>query len=141
MTINDKIDKYLRELYEAEDYQMFDSHLYRDEDYMIGVPHVVDRTMREKGLISENRELRMLTSFGVEVSEQGGWLNYLKVQTELAKVKSEEQRELQTLTKQQLELSIREMQVNFTQIKHWWLILIITIVASAVLGALFQALF
>lgn len=141
MTLNEKIDKYLKKLYEAENFQLFDSDLYRDEDYMINVPHVVDRTMSEEGLISERRELRMLTSFGIEVSEQGGWIRYLKMKMELEKREREERKEMQNLTKEELQLSIRAMKVNFTQIRHWWVILIITIVASAVLGALFQALF
>ncbi len=141
MDIDDKIDKYLKKLYEARDYTMFSVDLYKDDHYMINAPHIVDRTMIDKGLISHEKEVRMLTAFGMEVSQQGGWKSYQNRQVEHTKMEMVSQVELQSLTKKQLELSIREMQVNFTQIKHWWLILIITTVVSAVLGAWLQSLF
>lgn len=143
MNIDDKIDVCLKKLYEVGEnnqFTLFADALYGDS-FMYDVPDPIDRAMINKGLIERMKDARMLTEFGIRISQQGGWNQYLKQKQEATNKESEAQRELQILTKKQLELSIREMQVNFTQIKHWWLILIITIVASAVLGALFQALF
>ncbi len=142
MNIDDEIDKCLKKLYEADgnQYTLFADELY-GKGFMHNTPHPLDRAMINKDLITQEKDARMLTELGIRISQQGGWNQYLKQQQEATKKESEAQRELQILTKKQLELSIREMQVNFTQIKHWWLILIITIVASAVLGALFQDLF
>ena len=140
MDIDDEIDKYLKKLYESQDYTLFASDLY-EGFFMYNVPHIVDETMIDKSLIKVNREVRMLTAFGIDISKQGGWKKYLRQQQEVVRSEGELQKEIQELTKKQLELSIREMQVNFTQIKHWFWIWIITILASAVLGALFQGLF
>lgn len=132
MDIDDKIDRYLKMLYEAKEYTMFASDLYGDDFYMKNVPHMIDRTMIERGLVSVEKEVRMLTAFGMEVSQIGGWKLYQqkKSESEMTEIISRE--ELQSLTKKQLELSIREMQVNFTQIKNWWLILLITTIGSAI---------
>ncbi len=138
MDIDDKIDKYVKRLYEAREYTMFATDLYGDDFFMNNVPHIVDRTMIERDLISVEKEVRMLTAFGMEVSQQGGWKNYQNVKAKHAKMEMVSQIELQNLTKKQLELSIREMQVNFTQIKHWFWIWLITIIASGVLGSVFQ---
>jgi len=118
---------------------MFAPDLY--EDFMSNAPPFVDLTMIERGLVKADSELRILTSFGLSVSLQGGWKNYLNEKRQKEKVDKESQMELQYLTKKQLQLSIREMQVSFTQIKYWFLILIITIVTSAILGAWLQYLF
>lgn len=141
MDIDDKIDKCLKKLFDANSYTLFAHELYNDDFYMNNTPHIVDRTMIERRLISVDHEVRMLTAFGIEVSKLGGWKSYKNLEAEHAKMEKMSQAEIQSLTKKQLELSIREMQVNFTQIKLWWLILIITIGASAILGAWLQSLF
>jgi hypothetical protein len=136
MDLDDKIDRGLKKLFVANNYTLFGHELYNDDFYMNNVPHIVDRTMIERGLISVDHEVRMLTAFGIEVSELGGWKEYKNRKAEHARKEMISQAELQDLNRKQLELSIREMQVNFTQIKYWWLILIITTVVSATLGAL-----
>jgi len=141
MDIDDKIDNYLKKLFEARDFTLFAHELYSDDFYMNNVPHIVDRTMIERHLISVDKEVRMLTAFGIEVSQLGGWKSYKNRMAEQAKTEMISQAEIQSLTKKQLELSIREMQVGFKQIKHWFWIWIISIVLSAALGALFQPLF
>jgi len=144
MNIDAKIDMYLKKLYDTGQYTMFATELYRnDKDfhYMSNVPNIIDQTMIDRGLITIEKDVRMLTALGIEISQQGGWKQYLINKGQAAKKESESQLELQTLTKKQLELSIREMQVNFTQIRYWWLILIFTIITSGVVGAWLQSLF
>lgn len=138
--IDDEIDKYLKKLFETREYKLFSNDLY-DYHVMNNDGGVIDETMIEQNLIRIKGDTRALTSWGIEVSKQGGWKAYLNKGREKEKRESETQAELKSLTKQELELSIRSMQVNFTQIKYWWLILIITIIASSVLAALFQSLF
>jgi hypothetical protein len=136
MDIDDKIDKGLKKLFESNNYTLFAHELYNDDFYMNNAPHIVDRTMIERGLISVDQEVRMLTAVGIEICELGGWKVYKNRKAEHARKEMVSQAELQELNRKQLELSIREMQVNFTQIKYWWLILIMTTVVSATLGAL-----
>jgi hypothetical protein len=136
--INDEIDEDLKKLYEARAYKMFAHDLY--EDFMTNVAHATDRIMLDENLITAHHESRMLTLRGIEISQLGGWKKYLSMKSEKDRMENKTQADLQSLTKQQLELNIREMKVNFTQIKNWFWIWIISIMASSVLGAWFQSL-
>lgn len=139
MDIDETIDKKLKEVYEADDYTKFASLLY--EYPPTNTEGLIDQTMIEIGLIKKEKDVRIITAFGLEVSKLGGWKKYQQQQSQKAHEESLSKSEIEQLTKKQLQLSIREMQVNFTQIKYWWAILLVTTIASAVLGALFQALF
>lgn len=138
--INDEIDKYLKKLYANKSFKMFATDLY---EYLVmnNDGGVIDMTMLEEGLIRIEGDTRMLTSRGIDISKLGGWTVFLSKKSEYAMKERMTQEEIQNLTKKQLELSIREMQVNFTQIKNWWLILAFTIIASALLGAWLQSIF
>lgn len=140
MDIDDKIDECLKKLYANEDYTMFADELFGDS-FMYGAPHIVERAMLEAGLISVEKDARMMTTLGIKISHLGGWIKYQNARSENVNAERKTQEEIQALTKRQLELSIREMQVNFTQIKHWFWIWLISIVASAVLGAWLQSVF
>ena len=140
MDIDDRIDQCLKKLSTAHEHTMFADELYGD-DFMYNVPHAIDRALIGRGLIEQHNEARILTELGIRISQLGGWKQYLIKQDQSAKRESESQAEIQALTKRQLELSIRKMQVNFTQIKHWWLILLITSIVSAGLSALVQLIF
>lgn len=139
MDIDQVIDEKLKTVYEADDYTKFASFLY--EYPPTNTDGLVDQTMIEKGLIKREKDVRIITAFGLEVSKLGGWKKYIQMQTDKAHQENLSKSEIEQLTKTQLQLSIREMQVNFTQIKHWWVILLVTALVSAVLSALFQALF
>jgi hypothetical protein len=144
MDIDDRIDQCLSYLQEEGDNTVFGIDLYRNDEeyYMANVPHGLDQLMLEHNLIHRpSGDRRMLTAFGREVIKVGGWMKYRQMQSQKAHEESLSKSEIEQLTKKQLQLSIREMQVNFTQIKHWWLILLLTTLGSAVLGTLFQSLF
>ena len=137
--IDAEIDKYLNKLYCARDHTMFASDLY--DDFMYNVPHAIDRAMIGRDLIEVEKEVRILTEFGIRIGNQGGWNQFLLNEASTRQKVAQTENEIQALTKKQLELSIREMHLNFTQIRYWWLILILTTIASAVLGAWLQSLF
>lgn len=114
--IDDEIDKCLKKLSEAKGCKLFTPDLY--EGFMRNVPHVTDQTMIDKGLIVVNKDLRMLTSFGIEVSQQGGWKSYLDKKKEKDKIESKRLR-LQDL-KLQYDLKVSKF---LARSKAWPLII------------------
>jgi hypothetical protein len=144
MDIDDRIDQCLSYLHEEGNNMVFGIDLYRDDEehYMANVPHGLDQLMLEYNLINRpSGDRRMLTAFGREVIKVGGWKKYQKIQRKKVHEESLSKSEIEQLTKKQLELSIREMQVNFTQIKYWFWIWLTSMVVSAALGAWLQSLF
>jgi hypothetical protein len=141
MNIDDKINRYLQKLYEDDDYTMFASELYDEDHYMVNVPHTIDRMMISKGLIERDHDARMLTEAGIKISEFGGWKHYLVVKAQEEERESNAQSQREALEKRDLELSIREKEVNFFQVKYWWVVLLITTIASTGLSLLFSYFF
>ena len=94
--------------------------------------------MQDKDLIQiTSKDDYIFTENAKQIYEKGGWLKHIGESLEEAK----EEKELRRLTKEQLELSIREMKVNFTQIRNWFWILVATVIVSALLSAWFQSMF
>jgi hypothetical protein len=58
------------------DREMFADKLFGDS-FMYHVPHNVNDEMIKHDLIRQSKEVRMLTGFGKEIYEQGGWRAYL----------------------------------------------------------------
>lgn len=144
MDIDDRIDQCLSYLQGEGNNMVFglDLYLNDEEHYMANVPHGLDQLMLEHNLIHRpSGDRRMLTAFGHEVIKIGGWKKYQQLHREKAHEENLSKSEIEQLTKKQLELSIREMQVNFTQIKYWFWIWLTSMIVSAALGAWLQSLF
>lgn len=101
MDIEVKIDMYLKKLYAAREFTMFANELYRnDKDfhYMSNVSNIIDKTMIDNGLITIVKDVRMLTAFGMEISQQGGWKSHLQ------RIREKEEQAVERTRKEDLKL-------------------------------------
>jgi hypothetical protein len=59
-----------------------------------------------------------IATFGIQVNDGGGWLKYLEGVSEERSI----DKEIKTLTLEQIKLTIQHTEISILQIKNWWLI-------------------
>lgn len=142
---NQLIDKVLSVYHQKKDRKFaaaLEAALKRDNDLdasdldFSAIADLIEKTMVAEGLIEiyGKPDYAQTTPRGEEVHEKGGWLAYLKEKQAV----EQNERTKRELTIKDLELSIRNAELSFFQIKNWWLVITITALFSALSNVLFE---
>ena len=75
--INAKINESLSEIYKSHDKTLFDYEMYGQTIGLSNEVFLLDEAMRNYGLIKIASDARMITPYGIQIQENGGWLAHL----------------------------------------------------------------
>ena len=133
MNNDDKqIYEILNKLYQREGHHGFTTDIYDDPPRMNNAIKRLDRIMIDKGLVDEDVEVRMLTDFGLDVCNMGGWLEYLKLEESQQKIEEERQRRADEKLKYDMHIS------KYLYKTRWWPLIILLASLGVAIWALFK---
>jgi hypothetical protein len=112
-SLDDKIDYYLHKMSVASNLTLHPRDLY-EVPVLDAETYLLDQVMLEKGLLRINKEMRVLSTKGLEISNFGGWVAYKKQLTKerfLKEPKSESEKKL-TLEIHQLKKETQDLRLE-----------------------------
>jgi len=123
---NTQVEQLLQALHKAENYTMFSADLYGDLPDMDSAARRKDDLLLELGLITEYKAMRSLSGFGLEVCQNGGWLEYVKQEEQHQAIEEERQRKQDEKLKYEVGIS------KYLYKTRWWplIISIISLIAA-----------
>lgn len=107
-SVDDKIDYYLHKISSESTLTMLPRDLY-EVPVMDEETYLLDQVMLEKGLIKINKDFRVISTKGLEISNFGGWHVYQK---QLRRDRYKNQPQSQADKKQQLEIAQLKFQLE-----------------------------
>lgn len=88
--MNEKIDQALNYLH-SSNHMMHKVELYGENYIFSKSLQSLDAVMCQEGLITADKDDRMLTAFGLKVCEAGGWLKYIDEERKQWRIKVQRQ--------------------------------------------------
>ncbi|UAM97811.1 hypothetical protein K8354_16195 [Polaribacter litorisediminis] len=127
----------LKLLNESDSKRMYESDFINEEGVKIESwdmqTELLSEYMKSKGLITLNGEVCHINSFGEEVLEKGGWLQYLKKQN-----KKEDNNEIKNIRKEVQEEIIRKGTIESFEYGKWGFYLAIIALIVSILTLLLK---